>query len=475
MITAIGMVLLPLCLWFWRRPTNLLILVMIYSVFAAAAVIVLGGFGVIPPLFPEMLFVACFAVHLINNIRYPAERPVLVLLAPFLLVVVGALISSFIMPRLFQGQVLVWPQKVTSFFVRSPLAPNAGNFTQDMYLLADTLLVVTASLYLTKSGNALEKLMDSYFIASLVVCGIAFWQFLSFNFHIPFPKDFFLSNPGWALLSDQRMGWLTRLTGPFSEPAALSAYMCASLSASAWIIVNHQQRLLHFLTFFGSLLIVLLTTSATGYLTLLVMGAILTLRGLVSSEQKLKRRMTYGVVMVVLFAGVTGSSAALFVPGAMDEAQLVLNETLNKTQSESYQARSTADKDSLNELRATYGLGVGWGSNRSSSLFPGLCASIGIWGIAGLSWFGFVLIANARRAMILTDDRVIHYAIRGSAAAVISLTISAFISGPTISSPDYYLLLAMVIAGTARAQYEYNAQNRRIFSLRLHKIKMVDV
>lgn len=105
-------------------------------------------------------------------------------------------------------------------------------------------------------------------------------------------------------------------------------------------------------------------------------------------------------------------------------------------------------------MRATYGFGVGWGSNRSSSLLPGLCAAIGVWGVGGLVWFGLSLTCQARRAMRLTADPALHYAIRGSAAALISNLISALLAGPTISSPDFYLLLAMLVAATARAQRE---------------------
>ncbi len=460
MLTAIGGVLLPFCLWFWRRPAVLLTLVLCYSVFSAAALVVVGGFGVTPALMPAVMFIGLFMLNAINGVRYPAERPALRLLLPFILVACGALLSSILLPRLFEGQVLVWPQKVTAFFVRSPLAPNAGNFTQDLYLMVNALLVISAGMYLTRSGGLLVRLLDVYFMSGLMTVCIAIWQFAANIAHVPYPTDFFLSNPGWAQLSDETVGSLIRLNGPFSEPAALSAYMCGSLSAAAWVMLNGDHRWLPRLTFIGALTVVLLSTASTGYVTLLVMASLLVLRSAFTVSMALRRRIMVGMVLGGVFAGLAVVVVPAAMPGVAKEAGVIVDGTLNKTQSDSYQDRSAADQDSFQEMRATYGLGVGWGSNRSSSLLPGLCATVGLWGIGGLVWFGASLTWQARRAMRLSSDSALHYVIRGSAAALISLLVSALVSGPTISSPDFYLLLAMLVAATARAQCEALARRR---------------
>jgi hypothetical protein len=278
--------------------------------------------------------------------------------------------------------------------------------------------------------------------------------------HIPFPTQLFLSNPGWALLSGETMGSMSRLNGPFSEPAALAAYMCASVSAAGWVILNGDARLLPRLTFWCGLIVALLTTSSTGYLTLLAMVGLLTLRALFTADAVLRGRVAAGLGLVLVLGAVTVGVTSVAASGVAGEMGTVLDATLNKTQSTSYQERSTADLDSLQEMRATHGLGVGWGSNRSSSLLPGLCAAIGVWGVSGLAWFGLELTRQARRAMQLTFDPTLRYAIRGSAAALISGLVSALLSGPTISSPDYYLLLATLVAATARAQHEAGARRR---------------
>lgn len=416
------------------------------------------------------MFIVLFAVNAFNGTKYPAERQALVLLFPFILVVCGALLSSFIMPRLFEDDVLVWPQKVVAFFVRSPLAPNAGNITQDMYLAINALLLVTAALYLTKPGARLGLLIDCYLLCGLLVAFVGLWQFAGSMLHIPFPTQFFLSNPGWALLSDQTMGSLTRLNGTFSEPAALSAYACATLCTSVWIILNGDRRILPRLALCAALLILLLATASTGYITLLAMSALLVLRGLFSKNVVLRRRTITTLGLVLVLVGTAAILMSFATPKIASTVQTVLNATLNKTQSTSYRERSTADFDSLQELYATYGLGVGWGSNRSSSLLPGLFAAIGLWGVGILIWFGFALTWQARRAVQLTDNSMLRYAIRGSSASLLSNLISAMLSGPTISSPDFYLMLAILVAATATALHE-NAPLKRMIPPR-HPVMM---
>jgi hypothetical protein len=454
MITPIGALLLPICLWFWRRPSALLLLVMIYSAFSAAALVVVGGFGIAPSLLPTVLFIGIFLINTFNGIYYPAKRLVLGLLCPFILVVCGALASSIIMPRLFEGDVLVWPQKAVAYSTRSTLAPNSGNITQDLYLLADALLTVSGSIYLSRSSSLLTHLLDVYLLSGLLVICISLWQFCSTILHFPYPADFFLSNPGWAQLSDQTMGWLTRLNGPFSEPAALSAYMSAITATSGWIILNGGRRLLLFLSFWGGLATTLLTTASTGYVTLIALSVLVLFYAIFASKPIFRRQMLLGLSIMVPLAGVIVGGALAFAPNVVQEAELVVNATLNKTESDSYQARSAADRDSIQEMQDTYGLGVGWGSNRSSSLLPGLCAAIGIWGVVGLIWFGISININAHRAIRRSHDPALHYVIHGSAASLLSTLISALISGPTISSPDFYLILAMLVGATARANDE---------------------
>jgi hypothetical protein len=458
-MTAFGLCFLPFCLYFWRQPVRLLELVMVGAVFAAAAVVVMGGYGVMPPLVPAALFLNLILLQLCLGVRYPAERTVLAVMAPFIAVVAGAIISSFLMPRLFEGEILVWPQKMSGLPALTPLAPNSGNYTQDMYLLVNASLAVAASFYLTRDGFAPRRLLDVYFFSGLLVVFIAVWQFASNTLHVWYPTDFFLSNPGWALLSNESLGSLTRLNGPFSEPSALAGYLCGSVAAAAWVIFNGDKALLPRFTLVLGLGIILLCTAATGYLTLAILCGLLLLRTFFAASPATRRRVLSGTVIAGALAALAIATVPLAAPGVANEAQTIFTSTVNKQQSDSYADRTMADRDALRAMVASDGLGVGWGSDRSSSLGPGLCAAIGVWGILGLLWFSVGIFRHVAIAHRLADDgsrAVMH----GCSAGLLGTLTATMLSGPTLTSPDFYLLLALLVATAARVRQQARAVPR---------------
>ena len=454
MITALGAIFLPICLWCWRTPARLLELVLLGSVFSAAAVLVFGGYGVTPALIPAALFIGFFLLKLVLGGHYPGEKMVLGVMMPFILVVLGALISSYLMPRLFEDDVLVWPQKFTGFFALTPLAPNSGNYTQDMYLLINASLAISASIYLTRSGFDLHRLLNIYFISGLMVVVISVWQFLGNNWNVWFPTDFFLSNPGWAQLSEESIGELTRLSGPFSEPAALAGYLCGSVSAAGWVILNGSKGILPRLLFVSGLGIILLSTSTTGYVGLVLLGTFLLVYTIVTGSPALRLRVIVGLVGAGAVVALCVVSIPVVAPGVATNAENILNATLTKQQSSSYNDRTMADRDSFQEMLETDGLGVGWGSNRSSSLGPGLCASVGIWGIAGLLWFAAAVLVHVRAAHRVATSQAQRMVMHGCSASIIGGLTGAFVAGPSITSPDFYLLLALLVATAARVRVE---------------------
>ena len=314
MITALGAIVLPLCVLFWRTPLRLLQLVFFGAAFAAAAVFVIGSYGVAPGLLPALLFIGYFLLRVALGANYPTGNGVLRVLTPFILVVIGALVSSLLMPRFFEDEIFVWPQKLSGFGVLTPLSPNAGNYTQDMYLIINAGLTIAASLYLVTIGRNMQILFNCYLYAGLMVVFISLWQFAANTTHIWFPTSFFLSNPGWALLSDESIGSVIRITGPFSEPAALAGYLCGIIGASGWMIFNGDRRLLTRLAFLLGLGVLLLSTSTTGYAALLIMAAGLALYTFVVGSATLKKRVLIGLTAAGVVVAITIAAVPAVAP-----------------------------------------------------------------------------------------------------------------------------------------------------------------
>jgi hypothetical protein len=453
-ITGIGLLILPICLFYAGRQTALLALVFICSTFMAAAVLVIGGYGISPGLLPTGMFMAIFVMQTIFGTRYPAERRVMIVLLPFIIVVAWALSSSILMPRLFENDILVWPQKLSGFAVITPLAPNAGNMTQDLYLSAAAALTVSAAIYLTQTGIRLRRLFDAYLVAGCLMVFIALWQFASNIAGLWFPSTFFLSNPGWAILTEESIGSFIRITGPCSEPAELACYLCGTIGACGWIVLNGHKDILPKLLLAGATLMLLLCTSTTGYAGLLGMAALLALYTLFLGSAQLRKRV------VIMFAAIFALVAAAVVtipvaaPGVAHTASVIFESTITKQQSSSFNDRTSADRDSVHEMEESYGLGVGWGSNRSSSLIPGLLAAIGIVGVMGLAWFVINVTSHVRAANRLNPPDDLRLVMRGCIGGLIGTLVASVISAPTITSPDFYLLIALLVATAARIRHQ---------------------
>jgi hypothetical protein len=460
-ITLLGMIFVPICLYYWRSPPRLLELILIGSVFSAAATVVIGGFGVSPGLVPTLLLIGFIGAKLIFGTRYPGERLVLNVLTPFMAVCALGLVSAILMPRLFEGEILVWPQKAETFWVITPLVPNSGNITQAMYLLVSALLTVLASLYITKSGLNLRRLLDAYFISGLMVVFISIWQFFGNQFHVWFPSDFFLSNPGWALLSNEYIGSYTRLSGPFSEPSGLAGYMAGSIAASAWVVLNGHKGLMPRLLLPAGILVLILSTSTTGYAAFSIMLGIATAYTVILGTPGLRARLALWLSGAAIVAVLLAATIPVVAPGVASIAETVITGTANKKQSLSYSDRSATDHDSVTAMWKSGGLGVGWGSNRSSSLIPGLLAAVGLWGVAGLAWFILKIMHHVIIAQRMASEEQ-RMVMRGTAAGLSGTLITSFISGPTINSPDFYMLVALLIGTAARVRLDAKAKRIEI-------------
>src|ERR1700712_4078269 len=111
-ITLLGMMLLPFSLLWAAKPTRLLQLAFATAVLEAGASFVIGGgFGLGPPLGPRLLFLAPLLLQYVLGMRYPGEAPVLRTITPLLALLGYALISELLLPSIFAGKVMVWPQK----------------------------------------------------------------------------------------------------------------------------------------------------------------------------------------------------------------------------------------------------------------------------------------------------------------------------------------------------------------------------
>ncbi len=449
MPTAFGLIAIPLCALCTLQPERLLQLAILGAAFEAAAVLTFGTFGVQPALLPVAMFAGYVLLQLLLGARYPGTRIVLWAVTPFILVTAWALLGSVLLPRLFAGEVDVWPQKPTPPFMATPLQADFSNINQDFYALADCVALLLASLFATATHVSPRRLLGAFWLSAYLAIAVAIWQFLGRMTGLPFPTEFFLSNPGYAQLSDQMLGGLYRINGSFTEPAALASFLSGVVGAAGWCLLSgrgarHLRILLPL-----ALVAMIVSTSTTGYAVLALMVLALVAYALLRGSRRLVSRLAMAGIVLLPIAVVGVLAVAVLAPTTVNTAAAVLDGTLNKQESSSYQDRTSLDWDSAALVLPTWGLGVGWGSNRSSSLLPGMLADLGIYGTLGLAWFGLRVARLVRQARVRATGDLAEV-IDATIAYAMALITAALLSGPAITTVQFYIMVGILIASCAR-------------------------
>lgn len=456
-LTAMGLVFWPLSfIFFFRKnPQRLLELTLVAGIFQAAAVLVMGGLGLQPVMAPGMLFIAFMSLQLVLGVKFPAVGPIFKFCTPLFLSFFWALLGSILLPRLFEGVVLVWPQKLDDVAARVPLSPTRGNMTQDCYLILDLIMFVMTVFFLTRREADPRRLYNAYLVGAALACVVGFWEMAHrLVGSIPFPKEFFYSNPGWAVLDEQMSGPVPRINATFTEPSACATFLIGTLYSTVWSTLRGYGNWATRLMILLSTLCLLMTTSTTGYAAMLVGLALLIVYAVLSRERRLFRRLMVFIAGGILCMGMTTLALTAFAPDVIKAATEVILETQDKKQSSSYEERTQKDVDSYQLAFDTYGLGTGWGSDRSSSLIPGFLATIGVVGILLLViWNGSLFLKIYRTLKTATSERSLDaWIIEATFTALLGRTVATLISGPVLGTMDFYVLLAMLVSALIRLQ-----------------------
>ncbi|MFT8718009.1 hypothetical protein [Acetobacter sp.] len=451
-LPIMGMILFPLCLLFWMNPERQIQLVLIGGIFPAAAALILGGICVQPSLVPGLAFLSYVALQKILGARYPGQKEVMYLSGPMIFNGVWAVFGSLVMPRLFHNQVLVWPQKADAAGTQVLLAPSFGNISQDGYLVINIILMVLAAQYLTRNQIDMKKFYGAFVVAGWMVVFICFWQFAARTAHLPFPKEFFYSNTGWAVLDGQMAGPVPRINGSFTEPAACATYLTGVIFSSVWLTLKGYKFRTIKPLIIAATLSLCITTSTTGFAALAIGMILLPFMVVATGAARLLGRLGQFAMIGAVVLGMSTLIVVTFAPQVVAGVQKVSADTASKKDTASYKERTQADTDAITACMETYGLGTGWGSNRSSSLVPGLLASVGIIGCIALLIFDVRLMLTAKTALTVAPGSDYCLVIEGFIAAILGRLIAALTSAPTIGMPDFYVMIAITIAAIARVR-----------------------
>jgi hypothetical protein len=451
--TPIGIVVLALCVLAAGNATRLAQVILVAGVFEAAAAVILGSFGVQPGLVPAAMLVALVGAQYLTGRRSPTEGPALSMMAPLLVMFAYAALTAVLLPEVFAGRIIVWPQKLDPLWAEPvPLAPGQGNLNQVVYLAANVALSCAAALAFGRGGTAWASLVRAYLLGGWLVVGIAGWEFAARTLRLPFPRELLYSNPGWSIV-EQSLGAMPRLQSTFAEPSALGFYLVGVAFACTGLCLRGRKVMRADILLVLALVTIFLSTSTTGIaavaLGLPAMLAMAALRGRNLALKKLMRTLAMPLVAATL-----GATALLVLrPELLQQIGDVVATTLSKGESDSFAERSAMNAAAWDAFVASGGLGIGWGSTRASSVVPGLLAGAGLVGLVAVLWFALRLRQAVRLARALPPHPS-AIAMDAFGAALAGQCLAGLLSAPVITSPIFFVQLGILAAAAIRARID---------------------
>jgi hypothetical protein len=350
-------------------------------------------------------------------------------------------VTAFLLPKIFAHQIEVAPMG-TAHLGAQPLAFSSQNITTAFYLLGTGFAAIAASM--VGQDERSPRIIVSTFI--LVTWVHVFSGLADLGLSLVHQEGLLnvFRNAHYAQL-DQTISSVHRIGGIMPEPSAYAAYgaVLLALMGEFWMRGIEVKRTGP--AALAMLVLLLLTTSSTGYVAVGVYGFTLVFRILfIPGASSTPKAAIVALLTLIVVGGILG--LFLFKPEVADKAFDVLRQsTVAKADSSSGEERATWARQGLKAFSASHGLGVGAGSFRSSGLPTAVIGSTGI--IGSVLFFAYLLWVTKLWRPSTYRIRLDPVRAIGAAAewaALISIVTSSIAS----PSPDPGALFA-VLAGLA--------------------------
>lgn len=357
---------------------------------------------------------------------------------------VYAAASAYILPRLLGGTTTAFVP-IDGLVTEVPLAPASGNITQTAYFELGILLFLAFRMLLLQGGE-LEK-MRRGFLAFVIVHALLGW--VDFTGKLMGLGDVLdaIRTASYSMLADNEQSGFFRIVGGCPETSSFAAYGLAALGFAFTYWREAGSRVAG-LAAAAMLVLLIMSTSSTAYVVLGIMCAFM-LAGMARAamSDSLKRQdlilAAAALTILALLLGAHLHNPRLMAPFA----EMFQTMVLEKASSSSGQERSYWNMRSLMAFVETHGLGLGFGSSRSSSWPVSVISQLGV---VGASLMGVLVLALARGMHGLrprpeeTEVFALCRAVRACAGAFL---LAASLAG---SSADpgvlFFACLAVVIA-----------------------------
>ena len=446
------------------RPPAMFALVLVCALMSGSATVILTALGnsSIPPAHFALIF-------LVLRLFLPGsgQRPLLAeaMRANALLVayVLYGVVMAFVGPRLFAGDINIVPLRLTEHYIYAtvPLMPTAQNITTSVYLIG-TLLAAIGAYVIARNPGGPALIVRTGVIVAWVHIALGVSGVLLKGTTLDAVFDFF-RNGAYAQL-DQNIGGLVRMNGIMPEP---SVYATFGVGWFVFLFECWYRDVMPRWTGPVALAMgttLLATTSSTAYVALGGYGAVLLVRTLLIpiglDSSKLIKLVFALLAMTILL-----SAVFILKPGlASSFGNVIVAMTVGKQDSLSGLQRAFWAKQGLNAFVGSWGLGVGPGSFRSSSISTAIAGSTGIFG--ALAFCAYLLhVLKPLRTSTYTggNDRDARIGVAATWAAVGLLLPASVIGTSCDPGTDFAMLAGLSLAlrrGLARGAVSTRRDNK---------------
>lgn len=289
--------------------------------------------------------------------------------------------TAFVLPRMFAGAFKVYPMlfKIPdNQFAAIPLRPSAQNFTAAFYMMGTLLTAVTVWIACRRKG-VVQTLVTSLVVLAWAHAGLGLAGVVLRGTPADAVLELFRNSA--YLQHDNQIDGFVRIRGIFPEASAYAAFGFVLFAANAelWYHSIRSRATGIAALVMGSVLF--FSTSSTAYVALAAYALFFGLRQIalpgIANPAKGRAALAVMGMLVVLAALVFIASPALIDP----IGKVIASMTIEKSSSYSGLQRLYWTKQGWELFLASYGLGVGAGSFRSSSMVFAILGSMGVIGI----------------------------------------------------------------------------------------------
>ncbi|WP_019905975.1 hypothetical protein [Methylobacterium sp. 77] len=455
-IEPIGLITLILgliCLMLGYRATTIAFVIM--TVMGSAAAILVGGASIQP----AHLFIIFLALSTMLWRRMAADALGCLRVSEpgfwLLCLTLYGVASGFVLPRLLADTTQIIPLGASEHLGSGdglvPLGPVSSNMTQSIYLIGDLLcFVMVAGIASHRRGfMTLTNALFAYAAANI------FFAVIDMATSATGTQDLlqFMRNAQYTFHDEESVGDMRRIVGSWPEASAFAGMSLGALGFTGTMWLCGRRTVLAGTLAFLTLAFVVLSTSSTGLVGAAFVLAILYLTalrrcGLGQAERTSAVTVVLGplVLIVAVLMILVDSRTATRVYDHVDTL------VLSKATTNSGLQRSGWNAYAWQNFLDSRGLGVGLGTNRTSSFPLAVLSNVGLPGA-----IFYLLFAASALGLQRGVPRSLPFDVRLSARnGCLGLLVAGLIAGPTVDQG----LLFYVLAALACADYERSPMSR---------------